>query len=76
MIEISMDFVIGLPLSEDKAAIFVVVDCLTKYAHFISLTTEFIAFGFADLFFKYVYKLHGLLDHIIYDENPKFVSCF
>ena len=32
--EISMDFIIGLPMFEWKSVIIVVVDRITKYAHF------------------------------------------
>ena len=33
--EISMDFITGLPMSEGRTIIMVVVDRLTKYAHFV-----------------------------------------
>ena len=33
--EVSMDFITGLPKSEGKSVIMVVVDRLTKYAHFV-----------------------------------------
>jgi hypothetical protein len=39
--EVSMDFIIGLPKSEGNIAIMVVVDRLTKYAHFFSLSHPF-----------------------------------
>jgi hypothetical protein len=35
--EISMDFIEGLPMSDGKEKIFVVVDRLTKYAHFMEV---------------------------------------
>lgn len=40
---ITMDFITGLPRSQGKDCIFVVVDRLTKFAHFLSITTEFTA---------------------------------
>lgn len=55
---------------------FVVVDRLTKHAHFIPLTTKFTTYGVVDLFFKDVYKLHCLPYRIICDRDPKFVSHF
>jgi hypothetical protein len=35
--DISMDFIVGLPKSGNKLVIMVVVDCLSKYAHFCAL---------------------------------------
>ena len=39
--EVSMDFITGLPKSEGKSVIMVVVDRLTKYAHFCALSHPF-----------------------------------
>ena len=39
--EIFMDFITGLPKSEGKDAIMVVVDRLTKYAHFCGIQSEY-----------------------------------
>jgi len=39
--EVSMDFITRLPKSEEKSVIMVVVDRLTKYAHFFALSHPF-----------------------------------
>lgn len=62
---ITLDFVEGLPKSEGKDVVMVVVDMFTKYAHFISLSHPFMAQVVVDLFMDHIYKLHGLLVMII-----------
>jgi hypothetical protein len=60
---ISMDFITGLPKSENKLVIMVVVDILSKYAHFCALQHPFITSTVAQLFMYQVFKLHGM--HIL-----------
>ena len=57
--EISLDFVEGLPKSKGKDVILVVVDRLTKYAHFIPMSHTYTVKTVADLFFDNIIKLHG-----------------
>jgi len=71
---ISMDFVTGLPLSQGKDAILVVVDKLTKYALFIATTTEITAEESAILLFRHVIKFFGLPSRIIGDCDPRWTS--
>lgn len=54
-----MDFVIGLPISRGYGAILVVVDRLTKFAHFSPLQPQFTASKIVELFADIVFKLHG-----------------
>jgi hypothetical protein len=58
--DISMDFITSLPKSGNKSVIMVVVDCLSKYAHFYTLQHPFIASTVAQIFMDQVFKLHGM----------------
>jgi hypothetical protein len=64
-----MDFNEGLSKSSNKNAILVVVDRLTKYAHFIALAHSFTAHSVAQLFIDNVFKLHGPLVAIVTDMD-------
>ena len=74
--DISMDFIEGLPPSNGKTTIFVVVDRVSKYAHFISITHPFTTTGIAKVFFDNIFKLQGMPSSIVCDRDPTFTSCF
>ena len=69
-----MDFIIGLPKSQGKDNIYVVVDRLKKYAHFFAVTSIISASEVVSLFFKDIFRLHGLPKIIISDRDSKFTS--
>lgn len=73
---ISMDFITGLPKFDGKEVIFVVVDRLTKYGHFIALAHPYTASSVALAFFNNIFKLHGMLSSIVSDRDNIFTSQF
>uniref|UniRef100_A0A151UG99 Retrotransposable element Tf2 n=1 Tax=Cajanus cajan TaxID=3821 RepID=A0A151UG99_CAJCA len=74
--EISMDFVVGLPSSKGFTAIFVVVDRLTKTAHFMPLKTGLTGKIVAAIFLDNIVRLHGFPLGIVSDRDPIFLSTF
>ena len=74
--DVSMDFIIGLPKSQGYEIIMVVVDRLSKYAHFILLKRPFKAKTVAEFFVKEVVKLHGFPKTIVSDRDLVFLSNF
>lgn len=74
--DISMDFITGLPKSKGFEAIFVVVDRLSKYAHFILLKRPYSERSLAETFTKEVVRLHVIPESIMSDIDLIFVSNF
>jgi hypothetical protein len=74
--DISMDFITGLPKSENKSIVMVVVDRLSNYAHFCALQHPFTTSMVAQIFMDQVFKLHDMPHSIVYDHDPTFTSNF
>jgi len=73
---ISMDFIIGFPKVQGMEYIYVLVDKLTKYAHFFAITSEYNTSQVAYLFFREVFKLHDLLRNITSDRDNRLLIVF
>ena len=74
---ISLDFIIGLPRNQNQNdSIMVVVDNLSKAAHFIPIKTTYKAANIADIFLKQIFRLHEIPKIIISDRDPKFTGNF
>jgi hypothetical protein len=56
----SMDFITGLSKVQGKDCIYVVVDRLTKFAHFYTIPTDYNVVQVSELFFREVFRLYGL----------------
>jgi len=74
---ISMDFVMGLPLTASKKnAIWVIVDRLIKSAHFIAIRDSWNVDRLAQIYIKEVIRLHGVPQNIISDRDSRFQARF
>ncbi|GMF48637.1 unnamed protein product [Phytophthora fragariaefolia] len=74
--DISMDFLVQLPETQHTHfdSILVIVDRLTKRAHFLPTRTDATAKDIAQLFCSSYQKLHGLPRTIVSDRDVKFTS--
>jgi hypothetical protein len=75
-IDISMDFIVGLPKYGNKSMIMVAVDCLSKYAHFCALQQPFKVSIVAQVFMDNIFELHGMPQSIVTDHDPTFTNNF
>ena len=74
---ITMDFVVGLPRTiQNFDSIWVIVDRLTKFAHFLPINIRYSLEKFTELYIKEIVRLHGVPTSIMSDRDPKFTSKF
>ncbi|KAL0458159.1 UNVERIFIED_CONTAM: Transposon Ty3-I Gag-Pol polyprotein [Sesamum latifolium] len=75
--KITMDFVIGLPRTFRKHdAVWVIVDRLTKSAHFLPIYQNDSLDKLAELYISEIVRLHGIPTSIVSDRDPRFTSHF
>ncbi|KAJ9562283.1 hypothetical protein OSB04_007443 [Centaurea solstitialis] len=74
--DVTMDFIEGLPKSSGWNTIMVVVDRMSKYAHFVPLKHPFNAQTVAAAFVKEIVRLHGIPATIVSDRDKVFQSLF
>ena len=72
-----MDFVVGLPRTLGKFdAIWVIVDRLTKSAHFVPVQTTYNSEKLAKIYIQEIVRLHGVPISIIFYRGTQFTSHF
>jgi hypothetical protein len=74
--DISVDMIVKLPSSQGHNSILVVVDTLTKQAHFIPTTEKITSPKLVELFLAHVWKLHGTPETVVSDRGAVFASKF
>lgn len=73
---IAMDFIYGLALSKGFSVIFIVVDGLSKYGHFMVLGVGYMSTVAKEVFINNIVKLHGILRSIVSDRDRAFINHF
>ena len=75
--KLGMDFITGLPRSRSGYdSIWVVVDRLTKVAHFILVKTTYTSAKLAKIYMTRIVCLHGVLRTIVSDRGTQYTSKF
>ena len=73
--EVGMDFIVGLPRTQKGYdSIWVIVDQLTKVAHFLPVKTTYTGAKLAKLYMEMIVCLHGVLKKIVSDRGTQFTS--
>jgi hypothetical protein len=75
--DIVMDFIVRLPTTQRGFdSICVIVDRLTKSAHFIPVKSNYHPHQYDDIYFQEVVHLHGVPKSIVSDRGPQFTAHF
>jgi hypothetical protein len=72
-----MDFIVGLPrIAKGYYSIWVIIDQLTKIAHFLLVRVKFTVATYAELYIAHILSLHGVPKTIVSNRGPQFVFKF
>jgi len=72
-----MDFVTSFPNTpRGHDVVWVIVDRLTKSAHFVLINISFPVSQLAEIYIRKIVKLHGVPSSIVSDSDPRFTSRF
>ncbi|CAN6483044.1 unnamed protein product [Victoria cruziana] len=75
--EVTINFVMGLPRTRRKHnIIWVVMDRLSKSAHFLAIRATLPLYALADLYMREIVRLHGVPNVIVLDRDLWFTSKF
>ena len=73
--EISMDFIVELPKTPNgHDSICVIIDRLTKVAHFIQVRMDYKGNKLAQLYIDNILRLHGIPSRIVSDRETQFTA--
>jgi hypothetical protein len=74
---IAMDFIVGLPRTQSGYdSIWVIVDRLTKVAHFIPIKTTYSGLQLEELYMPRIVCLHKMPKKIVFDRGTQFTLKF
>jgi hypothetical protein len=75
--DITMDFIVGLPMTACKFdSIWVIVNRLSKSTHFIPVNTNYKVQKYAEIYIAHMLCLHGVPKTIIFNQGSQFVAHF
>ena len=75
--QIAMNFVVGLPLTQSKCdAIWVIIDRLTKSAHFLPINERYSVDRLSNMYLKGIVARHGVPVSVVSDRDPRYNSRF
>jgi hypothetical protein len=70
-----MDFIVGLPLTARKCnSIWVIVDRLNKFAHFIPVNTNYNVQKYVEIYVVHVLCLHRVPKTIVSNRGSQFIA--